>query len=207
MPPKTARTLSAGLVGAALLTGVGLLQPAVAYPPGTGLAVSASATSSSKPTVLNVTVSQAKPGCSVAVTAKAGGATASGQTVTDSSGSASFTLQLGNVSGKRATVDAKTVGSCSYKEKASTTVYVSQVAVKAPARVKAMESFTVQGLHYAPGSTVTFTAQYKGTKLTKTATANGSGFARANFTLPGKGTWVITGASSGRSASTTVKAV
>lgn len=204
MNRKTARTLSAGFVAGGLLTAAGIVQPAIAYPPGTGLTVTGSGSSATKPPSVIIDVAQGQPGCSVTVTATAGHVSAKATGVVGPAGTAHFALSMAGASG-RAEITARTFN-CASIERSSGSVYISMPRVHAPSKVKVEQPFIATATNFLPSTALTFVAKMGTRKVAVSTTTNANGFARAKISLPSKGTWVLVAAQSGKSSSTTVVA-
>lgn len=199
---SAAATASAVAIG---LAGFG--APALAYPPGTGLAVSTNVTPVPlNPSSFTVTVSNAQPGSTVTVrinrvsrnnTLLRGTATAAPD------GTATFTFKIfGGQSGSlQVRAQAQAPG---YQEQASTTVAIEGRTITAPSSVSVNQNFPVTVTGYRKNKRITVTAMRGSQKVQVTGRTSATGTFTANLQLPTAGSWAVVASSEGRATVTTV---
>jgi hypothetical protein len=194
-------TIPALAAGAALLLPLTGLAgaPAYAYPPGTGLTITASSVPVPiKPATFVVTVSNAKPGCKVRVYINDSRHT----TVADPNGVGQVTFTVKAAAGSLK-IRAKTFH-CDFKEKASTFVQVDGWQVSGPGSATHGVPFSVSAAHFQPNKSITFLAMRNGDTVKVKGTTDANGAVSVQFTLP-KGSWAIVATAGGRAATTKVK--
>lgn len=191
--------LSIATAAGALLLGTTVaLAPAVAYPPGTSLVVSATQTPiPGKAHNFVITITNGRPGCKAITSIQ-------GRTKTtrlDSTGSATVSLSIAKKPG-RYSVKVKTV-SCKYNESTSTIVDVTDWKISHKPTAKKNTSFPVSAKGWIAKQPITFSLTNGSTTLTWTARTDSEGNAAKKVKAPYPGVWAITVSQNGHVSSGT----
>jgi hypothetical protein len=189
------KTAIAGLAAVAVLGG----GVAFAYPAGTDLTVSASATQTDGVTSVMVSVGNANPTCATRIQID------SGNEVVLPAGTTTTTVPFGSVNGSHS-VSARTVDCAKgEKEHAKSQFVVLNAQASGATTAKVKKSYAVNLSGFQPGSNVTVTATLVGSnplvQVLDTDVADKRGTAKTKFKFTATGDWsVVTTATGGVTA-------
>jgi hypothetical protein len=180
--------------------------PAFAYPPGTGLAVSASAVGTpnrNKHQLFSVEVTNGKPGCTV----KISGGEKPVFTTIGTTGTASATVNSEYHRGQ-VVITARTVHCKGSNEQASTPpIVLAPGQVQGPATAHVGRRVDIQLTDWLPNRRITVVATNGKKKQKFTTWADKAGKVTVHFTPDRKGTWAVIVMQDGLSTSIALKVV